>query len=162
SLALAQLAWHIQHEFGIALSFSQLFAQPTAASLARLVQELPPEKTAAGTGSLPTVARKGDLPLSFAQQRVWFLEQLHPRNEAYHFQSVLRWYGRLNVPALEAALNDLVGRHEIWRTTFPAVAGSPVQRIHAFEPFTLVVEEVSREEARRRIEAAVREPFELG
>lgn len=162
SLALAQLAWHIRHEFGIALSFSKLFAQPTAASLARLVQELRPEKAAASTGILPTVTRKGDLPLSFAQQRIWFLEQLHPGNKAYHFQSVLRWYGPLNVPALEAALNDLVRRHEIWRTTFPAVQGSPVQRIHAFTPFPLVAEEASMEEARRRLEAAVREPFDLG
>jgi aspartate racemase len=163
SLALAQLAGRIQDEFGIAPGFSQLFAQPTAAGLARLVDELRANKQTPALAVLPALTRgsPGHAPLSFAQKRVWFLEQLHPGNNAYRFQSVLRFLGRLKVPALEAALNDLLRRHEILRTTFPSCQGRPVQRVHEFTPFVLVVEEISKEDAQRRIEAAVREPFDL-
>jgi len=103
----------------------------------------------------------GDLPLSFAQERIWFIEKLYPGNLAYHFQSLLRFHGTLDIQALQAALNALVERHEILRTSFPAAAGRPFQRIHAFTPFTLPVEEVTAEQAEQRIARLIRMPFDF-
>jgi amino acid adenylation domain-containing protein len=162
SLALAQLAWRIQHQFGIVPSFSQLFAQATVTSLARMMDELRAEKTTLAPCTIPAAPRAPDMPLSFAQKRIWFLEQLHPDNKAYHFQSVLRFLGKLDVSALETALNDLVRRHEVLRTAFPGRQGGPVQRVHGFTPFKLALDDVSKEVAQRRIDAAVRERFDLG
>jgi acyl carrier protein len=106
SLAFAQLAWRIKKEFGVSPPFSELFKRHTVAGLASLVK--------AGTAARdavpePVVARRnaGFVPLSFAQERVWFLEKLHPGNLAYHFQSVLRFHGLLDIAALQAALNVL-------------------------------------------------------
>ncbi len=75
------------------------------------------------------VERNGDLPLSFAQQRLWFLDQLEPGNPFYNITKAVRLTGPLNAVAIEKSLNEVVRRHEALRTTFPAVGGSGVQRI---------------------------------
>ena len=78
---------------------------------------------------LRTVPRKGVLPLSFAQERLWFLDQLSPESKAYNISASFRITGPLMVPALEQALNEIVSRHEVLRTTFPAVDGNAAQII---------------------------------
>ncbi len=77
---------------------------------------------------LPT-SRNDKLPLSFAQQRLWFLDQLHPANPAYNISGAVEIQGLLNVAALEQSLNEIVRRHEICRTTFKVVDGEPMQVI---------------------------------
>jgi len=79
------------------------------------------------------VRRDGDgpLPLSFSQQRLWFLDQLEPGSTAYALPSALRLRGRLDRAALAAALARLVARHEVLRATFEERDGAPVQRFHA-------------------------------
>lgn len=71
----------------------------------------------------------GDPPLSFAQQRLWFLNQLEPDNSSYNIPAAVRMRGSLNVEALRQALNEIVQRHEALRTTFPSIDGRAVQSI---------------------------------
>ena len=81
----------------------------------------------------PIVAmgREGNLPLSFAQQRLWFLDQLVPNNPFYNVPAALRLTGSLNFSALQQTFNEIVRRHEALRTTLAVVSGQPVQRIAA-------------------------------
>ncbi|SMF97571.1 amino acid adenylation domain-containing protein/thioester reductase domain-containing protein [Methylomagnum ishizawai] len=93
------------------------------------------EKRLRGGGGLPaqhgTIARRppGDPPLSFSQQRLWFLDQLERGQVAYNIPTALRLEGRLDVPALERAINEIVRRHEVLRTQFADHDGQPVQRV---------------------------------
>src|SRR4029079_12583469 len=66
-------------------------------------------------------------PVSFAQQRLWFLSQLEPDNPSYNLPQILRLKGELNVDALEEPINAIIARHESLRTTFREVDGEPVQ-----------------------------------
>ena len=75
------------------------------------------------------VPRDGDLPLSFAQQRLWFLDQMTPGNPFYNIPAAIPLHGQIDVAALEQTLNEIVRRHETFRTTFHQVNGQPVQRI---------------------------------
>ena len=160
SLAFAQLAARIHTEFRVWPAFSELFACRTVAELANLVGEKAADRNSPVELVVPR-ERRGPLPLSLPQERIWFLERLHPRNLAYHFQSILRFHGRLDVPALEKSLHHLVMRHEILRTTFPEVSGQPCQQIHPFASFSLAVEEVSLKRAEQRIAEAIRQPFDI-
>jgi hypothetical protein len=113
--------------------------------------------------------REGDLPLSFAQQRLWFLDQLEPGTSAYTIAVRRCFRGPLNVTALVSAFTELVRRHESLRTTFVSKEGQPVQRIADPEPVTLgivaleglaaadrdrVAEQIVREEAQRPFDLA--------
>ncbi|HEX7772472.1 MAG TPA: condensation domain-containing protein, partial [Pyrinomonadaceae bacterium] len=89
------------------------------------------------------VERNGDLPLSFAQQRLWFLDQLEPGNPFYNITKAVRLTGPLNAVALEKSLNEVVRRHEALRTTFPAVGGSGVQRIAPSMTLAMSVKDLS-------------------
>src|SRR5439155_26190159 len=89
-------------------------------------------QAAAASGSLPAiqpVARDRELPLSFAQQRLWFLDQLEPGLPSYNILSAVRLIGQLDAAALQQAINEIVRRHEALRTTFTAKDGHPVQVI---------------------------------
>ncbi|MEG4941779.1 amino acid adenylation domain-containing protein [Microcoleus sp. F4-D5] len=77
------------------------------------------------------MGRDGNLPLSFAQQRLWFLDQLVPNNPFYNVPAALRLTGSLNFAALQQTFNEIVRRHEALRTTLAVVSGQPVQRISA-------------------------------
>ena len=78
---------------------------------------------------LQPMARDGGLPLSFSQQRLWFLNQMEQDSPVYNITKAIRMSGTLNVEALENALNAIIARHEVLRTTFASVDGSPVQAI---------------------------------
>jgi amino acid adenylation domain-containing protein len=108
------------------------------------------------------------MPLSFAQQRLWFIDQLEPGNPVYNTPRAVRLRGTLNIPALERALTTLVRRHEALRTTFRDLHGEPVQVIGKPHSFTLFVEDLSGlteatrdEESRRLILEEVLRPFDL-
>src|SRR5262249_54820592 len=80
---------------------------------------------------IPRRLQKNFLPLSFAQQRLWFLDQLNPASSAYNMSVAFRLSGPLDRVALTAAINAVIARHEILRTTFTVVSGIPVQVINA-------------------------------
>ncbi len=84
-----------------------------------------------GTPPIPRASRDGDLPLSFAQQRLWFLDQWEPGNPVYNIPAAARLRGTLDVPAFRAALGEIIRRHEALRTTFPEAEGQPRQVIVA-------------------------------
>jgi aspartate racemase len=114
------------------------------------------------------VRRDKNLPLSFSQQRLWFLEKFEPNGSTYCIASVYRLTNTLNVSALEQSLNELVRRHEILRTTFPTVDGQPVQVISPETRFTLPLINLlelppnQREaEARRQATQEAQHPFDL-
>jgi amino acid adenylation domain-containing protein len=110
-----------------------LFEAPTIAGVAELIikfRTLTQEQVGLihRTGVMP-VARDIPLPASFAQQRLWFLDQLEPNNKAFNIPAAYRLVGSVNVTALEQAINEVVRRHEVLRTTFTAVDGEPLQII---------------------------------
>jgi acyl carrier protein len=161
SLGFAQLICRIQNDLGESLSFSEVFARRSVADLAALVEK----RSGFGRAAREPLARadrSGDLPLSFSQERVWFLDKLHPGNIAYHSQSILRFHGRLDVSALERSLNLLVERHEILRTNFPERLGRPSQQINPYEPFKLAVEEALPLHAEQRVADVIRKPARCG
>ena len=90
-----------------------------------------------GSQAIPRSASSGPAPLSFAQQRLWFLDQLEPGSPAYNIPAAVRLRGPLNVTALEKSVNEVVRRHESLRTTFAAKDGQPVQVVSPYHPFTL-------------------------
>ncbi len=135
SLLAVQLASRIRQVLAKELSLQQLFDQPLLADLA---QALTGASVTAQT-TIPVADRNQPLPLSFAQQRLWFLGQLDPAASlAYHIPAALRLSGLLNPPALSGALDRLVARQEILRTRFVLVDGQPCQHIDpADRGFTL-------------------------
>jgi amino acid adenylation domain-containing protein len=89
------------------------------------------------TVGIPRASREGTLPLSFAQQRLWFLEQLQPGTAVYHIPAAVRLTGALNIPVLVQALNAIVQRHEVLRTNFLATSGTPSLHIAPNRSITL-------------------------
>ncbi|WP_046270840.1 non-ribosomal peptide synthetase, partial [Pseudomonas syringae] len=114
SLLAMRLISQVRQRMGVELSLADIFAQPELAALAQVVAH------AAGSSQQPIVpvSRDQSLPLSFAQQRLWFLAQLDGGSAAYHIPAGLRLRGSLDQVALKRALDRIVARHEALRTTF--------------------------------------------
>lgn len=120
------------------------------------------------THSISRVPREEDLPLSFAQEWLWSLDQLIPGSPAYNLPIAIRLTGRLDESALKRSLNEIVRRHESLRTRFPAVDGKPKQVIAPFLSLTLPVIELGQLEpfeceaaAQRWVSDEIRQPFDL-
>src|ERR1700685_238407 len=109
---------------GAELAVRSVFAAPAAAGRAALIERAGPARAALGPRERPE-----RVPLSFAQQRVWFLAQLEGPSATYNLPAVQRLTGDLDIAALAAALADLAGRHEVLRTVFPAVGGQHYQQM---------------------------------
>ncbi|MFB8113761.1 amino acid adenylation domain-containing protein [[Kitasatospora] papulosa] len=115
-----------------------------AALRARLLrQRLRGAAATAPSDGITRAPRGGPLPLSFAQQRLWVLDQLSPGSTAYLMTAALRLSGPLDTGALRGALDALVARHEVLRTRYPVIGGDPVQVIDAPAPVDLAEEDLT-------------------
>ncbi|MFW6357750.1 MAG: condensation domain-containing protein [Chroococcales cyanobacterium] len=128
SLLATQVMSQLRQAFSIELPLGDLFENPTIAELAKKVE------TGLNANSLEyfaiqPIARDASIPLSFAQQRLWFLQELDPQSAAYNGCVAVDIRGKLNVTALEQSLNRIVERHEILRTQFKVFNGQPTQEI---------------------------------
>jgi amino acid adenylation domain-containing protein len=129
SLLATQVLSRIREMFAVPLELREIFETPTIYALGRKIDDY--RLTAKGIPvlAMTPVSRDGDLPLSFAQQRLWFLDQLEPNSAFYNIPTALRLRGRLNVVALEQSIQELIRRHESLRTTFQEHDGKPYQQI---------------------------------
>ncbi|MFI1162001.1 condensation domain-containing protein, partial [Streptomyces sioyaensis] len=125
SLLGTRLISRIRAELGIEVRLLTLFEASTPAALARAILEA----NSPARGALAPLPRPEVLPLSFAQQRLWFLHKLEGPSPTYNMPLTLRLTGPLHVPALRMALADVVARHEALRTVFTEHDGEPYQRI---------------------------------
>ncbi|HLX07839.1 MAG TPA: amino acid adenylation domain-containing protein, partial [Thermoanaerobaculia bacterium] len=155
SLLAARLMSRVRRAFGVELPLAVLFEEPTLAGLAaRLAGALaagdaapaglPPNLPAPHTQQIPPQARPDHPPLSFSQERLWFLDQLEPGSVSYSIPAALRLQGELAWAPLAGALTGIVGRHEVLRTRFPEVEGQPVQRVEPPAPVALPVVDLAR------------------
>jgi amino acid adenylation domain-containing protein/non-ribosomal peptide synthase protein (TIGR01720 family) len=129
SLLATQVLARLRAAFQIELGLHSLFEAPTIAGLARQIEQALKAEQGLHEPPIATVVRDGVLPLSFAQQRLWFLDQLEPGSPTYNMPAAVRLSGALDTAALESSLNAIVGRHEVLRTTFTTVEGQPSQLI---------------------------------
>ncbi len=167
SLLAIRVVSRVREALGVELPLRAIFEAPTVAELAARVEAL----RRAGLPLPPPVVpveRAGPLPLSFAQERLWFLDRLEPGSAFYNVPAALRLGGALDARALERALGEIVRRHEALRTVFAEADGAPVQRVAPFGGFVLPVadlamlDEAERErEAGRRAAADAARPFDL-
>ncbi len=122
SLLATQALSRLRQTLGVEVPLRALFAAPTVAGLARWVEAErriePAAGGAAGPPPLRPVPRDRPLPLSFAQERLWFIDQMAPGSIAYNVPAAMRLAGRLSLPALAASVGEIVRRHETLRTRF--------------------------------------------
>ncbi|HOG48088.1 MAG TPA: amino acid adenylation domain-containing protein, partial [Anaerolineae bacterium] len=132
SLLATQAVSRLREALQVELPLADLFAGPTVAQVAARLEAT--RGAGAVVPALRAQPREGELPLSFAQERLWFLEQLAPGSALYNLPSAVRLSGPLDVAALERSLSEIVRRHEALRTTFAQVGGRPVQAIAPAQP----------------------------
>ncbi|WP_375743996.1 non-ribosomal peptide synthase/polyketide synthase [Corallococcus interemptor] len=166
SLLATQLVSRVRAAFGVELPLRALFGAPTVEALAPMLEKAP--SSALRAPPLRPAAHEGDIPLSFAQQRLWLLDQLQPGDASYNIPTALRLTGRVDVDALRGAFEALIARHESLRTTLAASHEAPSQRIQAAAEWELPVVDLSalpqeqrEEEAQRIVAEEARRPFQL-
>ncbi|MES1184765.1 MAG: amino acid adenylation domain-containing protein [Myxococcales bacterium] len=141
SLLATQLAARLREGLGIELPLRMLFESPTPRALARVLRAAPKQ-------ALSTVVESSDAstkPLSFSQERMWFLQQLDPQGAAYNVAGGLVLEGPLDEAALAAALDVLLSRHEILRSNYRSHGGRPEVVVNEAQPFSLRVHDVTLE-----------------
>src|SRR5512142_1992475 len=159
SLLVTRLVSRIRSVLGVEVTIRGVFEAPTVAGLARLVDQ---SSDRARAGLVP-MARPERVPLSFAQQRLWFLNRLEERSGVYNIPVAVRVRGGLDPAAFERALADVVGRHESLRTVFAEVDAGVFQEIRPPESagVPLVVRDCSAQDLPGLLAAAAVEGFDL-
>ncbi|MEE2059533.1 amino acid adenylation domain-containing protein [Rhodococcus artemisiae] len=159
SLLATRVVGHLRSVLGVTVTAAALFDEPTVASLAARVDDSP----SAGPSLLAPRIRPDHLPLSYAQQRMWFLNRLEPHSSLYNIPLAVRLTGHLDVEAMRAALADIVTRHETLRTVYPEIEGVGEQRIldPADVGFDVVVETVDAEGLPQRLGELAGEAFDV-
>jgi hypothetical protein len=129
SLLATRVVSRVRATFNVKLSLRSLLEGGTVAKLAEKIDATRRAERGSPTPPLRPAPRQGESPLSFAQQRLWFFDQLEPGSSTYNTPTALCLEGRLNVMTLEQSLGEVMRRHEALRTTFSAAKGRPFQTI---------------------------------
>lgn len=160
SLLATRLLARVHARFDVSLGLAALFESPTIARLAERIVAALQAQAQDSARRIVRVDRSQPLPLSFAQQRLWFLAQLDPDSDAYHMPTVLRLRGRLDVAAMRAAVADLVARHEVLRARFLDVDGEPRQHFDRW-PAALQLHAVQRDQLDAALHRFMAQRFDL-
>jgi amino acid adenylation domain-containing protein len=168
SLLATQVVSRIRESLGVELPLRVLFEEPTVAGQAGRIEAARAAEDGVQLPPVVRVPRDGDLPLSFTQERMWFLQQMSPIMSAYNAPGAVLLEGEVRVPSMERALQEILRRHEVFRTAYPSVHGEPRQVIATEVDFHLPVIDLSALPAgeRRRLSLALvareaRRPFDL-
>jgi amino acid adenylation domain-containing protein len=168
SLLATQIISRVRDAFSVEIPLRRLFEAPTVAELARHVEMALSMGRGQEAQTITCVTRDQDIPLSFAQLRLWFLDQLQPGNPFYNLHTALLLNGPCHTQALEQSLNEITRRHEILRTTFVSREGQPLQKIAAANfsmlPIIDARERIIREDKKSVISQLIEEerrPFDL-
>lgn len=169
SLLVTQVLSRVRKTFRVEPPLRTFFESPTIAGMARVIERRQREDEGSTAPPIVPIPRAGRLPLSFTQERMWFLDQLEPGLSAYNVPGAVYMEGSLGPIALESGLSEIVRRHEIFRTTYSSADGKPFQVISAAQPAQLpmvdlqALPEAEREsEALRLAKDNAGRPFDLG
>ena len=168
SFLATTLIMRIRRDQKAGVSIRTILDYPTieglTAHLRQVSQNVPHDQR----GVIPRVSRDRVIPLSFSQERIWYFHQLHPAVPAYHFGMRMDVQGHLNVEALKRSLQEVVRRHEIYRTTIASHDGMPTQHIHdvpsvevPFTDLSRLSESARTAETERYINEFLQQPFDL-
>ena len=168
SLLASRVMSRIHDTFHVRVQLRSFYEAPTVASLAAYIERTRLEERETKDLSIARVSRDGPFLLSFAQQRLWFLNQLEPDSPAYNQPKALRLLGDLKIEALQKALDAIVMRHEVLRSSFASTDGRPVQIVNESRPVELSIIDASewpaqqREKQMRRLLREIsQQPFDL-
>jgi amino acid adenylation domain-containing protein/non-ribosomal peptide synthase protein (TIGR01720 family) len=168
SLLATQVISRVRETFRLELPLRSLFEAPQLSDFASTVEQAMRGEQQVEAPPLVPVGRERVLPLSFAQQRLWFLDQLEPFSSAYHIPAAVRLSGTLKLEALERSFAEITRRHEALRTVFTMRGGNAVQEILPAGQSRLEVIDLSqysaeeqKQEVHQRATAEAAEPFDL-
>ena len=169
SLLATQAVSRLRQEYSLELPLKQFFENSTPESLARRIADALGRPDELQSEPIQPMRRQGAIPLSFAQQRLWFLDRSQGgRSVTYNIPIALGLLGELNLACLQAALDEIIRRHEALRTTFPFEDGQPQQLLAAPSPLPLPLidlqalpQEMRRREVRRLARQDSLRPFDL-
>ncbi|MBU6399797.1 MAG: amino acid adenylation domain-containing protein, partial [Verrucomicrobia bacterium] len=168
SLLATQVLSRVRRAWGLELPLRAVFEAPTLAALAQQIEAARGAAAQASATPARPAADHGAVPLSFAQERLWFLEQLEPGRPFNNIPAAIRLEGRLELGALEQSLTDIVDRHDSLRTTFRGLQGQPSAAIAPVGAVALPVVDLSAmpapqcaAEARRLAQAEAQRAFDL-
>jgi acyl carrier protein len=154
SLLATQVISRVRESFSIELPLRVIFESPTITEIAETIEKAMRAEEGIELSPIVPISRDRQLPLSFSQQRLWFIDRFGPQSAAYNVPASVRLRGRIDVPALEQALSELIRRHETLRTVFAEVEGLPVQVIMPAAPVHLAITDIGGfSEDERLIEA---------
>jgi amino acid adenylation domain-containing protein len=169
SLLATQLISRVRETFSVEMPLRKLFESPTVEGMALSIEAMRGATAGIQAPPVEPAPRDEELPLSFAQQRLWFLDQLEPESSFYNIPVALRLVGKLDVEAFERSLDEVVDRHEVLRTIFVKIDGRIVQRIEKERSAKLIIIDLGgldeEERERRANELSAEEaakPFDLG
>ncbi|MFC7549668.1 amino acid adenylation domain-containing protein [Plantactinospora sp. GCM10030261] len=168
SLLATKMIAQLREHFGVDMPLRAVFEHPTPAGLATVIDAAIGPDAAPGLPPVRPVPRTGPLPLTFVQERIWLIQRMNPETTVYNVPRALRIRGVFDHGIVEQVLGELEVRHEILRTTYPEVDGTPVQVTHPPQglPVRLVdVGDLAEHEREQRIREMIleygRQPFDL-
>ncbi|AFW95760.1 non-ribosomal peptide synthase [Anabaena sp. 90] len=170
SLLATKLVSRIREEFSLALPLRAVFEYSTIGGLADEIDSLSLVSNSTNTPQdiISHLTHRENLPLSFSQSRLWFLDLLEPNTPAYNISVAFRLDGNLNQEALHQSLQIIIQRHEVLRTTFDSQDGVPIQVIHEFLEVPLTVTNLShldsqtqQETLKNAVKEVIISPFNL-
>jgi len=168
SLLATQVVSRTRKVFDLDIPLRFIFDLPTIEEFADAIKRLKLKANKLQQLSFTRIPRDGDLPLSFGQQRLWFLDQLEPDSPVYNIPDAIKVNGHLSVQALQESLNYIVQRHEVLRTTFQTMDGKPVLIIEPVLRYEIPIIDLSavperekQHEVHNIIVEESRKPFDL-